>query len=96
MISIEQASEKHVEGIMEVCTDGYWATYGESYPEEYLERIVNEFYNKKRILHEVTFLSKKWGGYFVALENGIVRGAGGGGMIREQTGEIFVLYINPE
>lgn len=96
MISIQKAAEKHIEGIAKVCTDGYWATYDSLYPKEYIERIVTEFYNHQRVLDEVTTISKEWGGYFVAIENEEVVGAGGGGIISESTGEIFVLYLNPK
>ena len=44
---------------------------------------------------KVTHSSKEWGGYFVALENDEVLGAGGGGMITDSSGELFVLYLNP-
>ncbi len=57
--------------------------------------MIKEFYNKERILDEVTKPNRHWGGYFVAVENDEVIGAGGGGMIGETEGEIFVLYLNP-
>lgn len=40
--------------------------------------------------------NKEWGGYFVAVEDEEVVGAGAGGMIEETIGEVFVLYLNPE
>lgn len=58
--------------------------------------MIKEFYNKERILDEVTNTNSHWGGYFVAVENDEVIGAGGGGMIGETEGEIFVLYLNPQ
>lgn len=96
MIQIYKASPNHVEGIAMVCSKAYWATYGETHSEEYIERIVNEFYNRDRILDEVLNTSRHWGGYFVAIEEDEVVGAGGGGMISEMAGEVFVLYVDPE
>lgn len=95
MIKICKAIPIHVEGIAKVCSDGYRATYGETHSKEYIERIINEFYNTERILDEVTNTSRYWGGYFVAVENDEVVGAGGGGMINDKAGEVFVLYLNP-
>lgn len=57
--------------------------------------MIEEFYNPDRILNEVTNTSREWGGYFVAIEGNEVIGAGGGGMIDETAGEVFVLYLNP-
>ncbi|QQK79296.1 GNAT family N-acetyltransferase [Salicibibacter cibi] len=95
MISVVKANEQHVEGIARVCTDGYWATYGYSKPSAYIERMVEAFYNYDRIRQEVTETGKHWGGYFVALDNGEVVGAGGGGLTGAATGELFVLYLDP-
>ncbi|WP_181347811.1 GNAT family N-acetyltransferase [Thalassobacillus sp. CUG 92003] len=95
MIHIMKADESHVEGISSVCTRAYWATYGETHSKDYIERVVNDFYNHARILREVTESNRNWGGYFVALENGVVVGAGGGGMIADEIGELFVLYLDP-
>lgn len=95
MIKICKANPIHVQGIAKVCSDGYRATYGETHSREYIDRIINEFYNTERILDEVTKNSRYWGGYFVAVENDEVVGAGGGGMINDTAGEVFVLYLNP-
>uniref|UniRef100_UPI00406C6069 GNAT family N-acetyltransferase n=1 Tax=Sporosarcina sp. FSL K6-1522 TaxID=2921554 RepID=UPI00406C6069 len=95
MIHIIKANPNHVEGIAKVCRDGYWATYSETYSEMYIEGIIKEFYSHERILKEVTETSKKWGGYFIAVEENEVIGAGGGGMVDDTSGEVFVLYLNP-
>jgi GNAT superfamily N-acetyltransferase len=95
MIHICKADSTHVQGIAHVCSAGYRATYAETHTKEYIDRIINEFYNTERILSEVTNTSKEWGGYFVAVENNEVIGAGGGGMIDDDIGEIFVLYLDP-
>lgn len=96
MVFIQKAQPEHVKGIARVCTEGYWATYDEMYSAEYINAVIKEFYNEQRILEEVESSSREWGGYFVALDNGEVVGAGGGGMISEKAGEIFVLYLDPD
>lgn len=96
LIQIMKANESHVEGISSVCIRGYWATYGETHSKEQIERVIRDFYNHERILREVTESNRDWGGYFVAVENGKVVGAAGGGMIDEEVGELFVIYIDPK
>ena len=95
MIEIVKANKSHVEGIKKVCSEAYWATYEELRSEEYLKRVIKEFYNHERILKEVSETGREWGGYFVAVEDKEVVGAIGGGMINEGAGEIFVLYLDP-
>ncbi|TGB03595.1 GNAT family N-acetyltransferase [Halobacillus salinus] len=95
MIQILKAAPSHVAGISKVCSAGYWATYHEIRSEAYIKRIIEEFYNHERVESEVTHTSREWGGYFVAVEEGDVIGAIGGGMIEEHAGEVFVLYLDP-
>lgn len=95
MIHIQKANPSHVQGIIKVCSEGNWATYRDIYTNEYIERVINEFYNQERILEEVTTSDRQWGGYFVAIENDEVIGAGGGGMTGDTDGEVYVLYLDP-
>jgi hypothetical protein len=94
MILIQKANPTHVKGIKKVCSEGYWATYQDIYTNEYIEKVIEKFYNQERILKEVITSDRHWGGYFVAVENDEVVGAGGGGMITETDGELFVLYMD--
>ena len=54
MIQIIKADKRHIEGIADVCTRGYWATYGETHSKEYIKRVIMDFYNYDRISREVT------------------------------------------
>jgi GNAT superfamily N-acetyltransferase len=38
---------------------------------------------------------RQWGGYFAAVDDDLVVGAGGGGMTGDTIGELFVLYMDP-
>lgn len=96
MIEILKAESNHVAGIAHVCSDAYWATYHEIRSEEYINRIIKEFYNLERIQREITETGREWGGYFVAVEENEVIGAIGGGMINQIVGEVFVLYLKPD
>ena len=96
MIEVARATTEHVAGICRVCADGWRATYADMCSREYIERMIGEFYNEERVLKEVTETGREWGGYFVAVEDGRVVGAGGGGMTGERSGELFVLYVAPD
>ncbi|MBP1970532.1 GNAT superfamily N-acetyltransferase [Virgibacillus natechei] len=96
MITIQKATPEHADGIAKVCIDSYWATYGELLSSEYINRMIKEFYTRERIIKEVTTTSKGWNGWFVAVDDEEVVGAGAGGMISENHGELFVLYLDPE
>ena len=95
MIEIKLADESHVDGICRVCTLGQWATYGDIYSKQYMEKVIKEYYQPERVVKEVNEVSRNWGGYFVAVENGEVIGAGGGGMTGDAVAEVYVLYLDP-
>ncbi|PPA71062.1 GNAT family N-acetyltransferase [Jeotgalibacillus proteolyticus] len=95
MVRIVKADKSHVGGIVKVCSEGYRNTYEGIYSKKYIDRIIAEFYTFERISGEVQESSREWGGYFVALEEGQVAGACGGGMISNTEGEVFVLYLDP-
>ncbi|PQD96707.1 GNAT family N-acetyltransferase [Pradoshia eiseniae] len=95
MIEIKLADLTHVKGIQDVCSRGYRATYPGLRSKDYIEKVIEEFYNQERITKEVTEHSRHWGGYFVAVENGQVIGAAGGGMESDTLGELYVLYLDP-
>ncbi|WP_342745672.1 GNAT family N-acetyltransferase [Sediminibacillus massiliensis] len=95
IIKVCKATPTRVQGIAKVCIDANWSAYRGLCSDEYINSIITEFYNHERILKEVKTESKEWGGYFVALEDGKVVGAGGGGLIDDSAGEIYVLYISP-
>ncbi|URZ88052.1 GNAT family N-acetyltransferase [Floricoccus penangensis] len=94
MIEVVRARPEHVKGIVSVCSDGYRATYKDLHTQEYIEKVISDFYNDERVLNEVENSSKNWGGYFVALDGNQVVGAAGGGMTSDDTGELFVIYLD--
>lgn len=95
MIEVKKAEIEHINGIIKVCSEGYRDTYLETHSDEYIERIINEFYNYERIHNEITHTSSGWDGWYVATEKNIVVAAIGGGLISKDQSEIFVLYLDP-
>jgi GNAT superfamily N-acetyltransferase len=94
LITIAKAGREHVAGIIDVCSRGWSETYKHLYPQEYIDRTIQEFYNEARITEEVLYTSRDWNGWFVAVEDEKVVGAIGGGMMTEDKGEIFVFYMD--
>ncbi|MGI8316403.1 GNAT family N-acetyltransferase [Halobacillus mangrovi] len=94
MVTGVKAGPEHGQGIISVCTKGYWTTYKETHSADYIIRVIENFYNEHRVLTEVKETSKEWEDYF-ALDGDEMRGACGGGMIDVTKGEVFVLYIDP-
>lgn len=95
MITVRKATENDIKGIIKVCSDGYRVTYEELLPKKYIEKIISEFYFEDRIRNEILETSDSWNGWFVAVENNEVVGAGGGGFISDGIAELYVLYLNP-
>jgi ribosomal protein S18 acetylase RimI-like enzyme len=95
MIEIKQADVNHINGIIQVCSEGYRDTYKDTHTKEYIERIIGDFYNNERVEEEVLHISDGWNGYFVAIDDGVVVGAIGGGLIDKDQSEVFVLYLDP-
>jgi ribosomal protein S18 acetylase RimI-like enzyme len=56
--------------------------------------VIAEYYTPERIKAEIE-APQSWDGWVVAVDDDIVVGAGGGGMIEPHAGEIFVLYLDP-
>ena len=96
MIEVKKAGIEQINGIIQVCSDGYRDTYRETHTDEYIERMIKEFYYYERIYQEVTDTSSGWDGWYVAVEDGTVVGAIGGGLIGEHQAEVFVLYLDPK
>lgn len=96
MIEIRRAVLEDAPGISKVCTDGYRKTYPELLPESQIEKVIREFYNEERIRKEIVETFRGWNGWFVAVDDGQVVGAGGGGFTGEETSELFVLYLDPD
>lgn len=95
MITVIKADQRHVQGIARVCSESYRVTYKDLYSPEYIEQVIQDYYQPERIQHEIGPENRVWGGYFVALDGEQVVGAAGGGMIDRTVGELFVLYLEP-
>ena len=78
-----------------MCTRGWRATYAGLIPDDEIEATLEEFYDPNRLRAEILD-PKGWDGWLVALEDETVIGAGGGGMTDNSSGEVYVLYVDPD
>ena len=72
MITVRQAIENDIKGIINVCSVGYRVTYEELLPKKYIEKFISEFYFEDRIRNEILETSESWNGWFVAVEKELV------------------------
>jgi ribosomal protein S18 acetylase RimI-like enzyme len=93
-IIIRRAEPDDAKGIARVCAEGWRDTYVDIYTPEQIESVIAEYYTPERITAEIT-APQGWHGWIVAVDDGLVVGAGGGGMIEPDAGEVFVLYLDP-
>ena len=95
MIEVKLAGESDINGIITVCRAGYRDVSKGVLSDELIEENCEKYYNEERVRGEITQSNEAWGGNFVALHNGEVVGAGGGGMIGESKSRLYVLYLDP-
>jgi ribosomal protein S18 acetylase RimI-like enzyme len=93
-ITVRPAESSDAAGIARVCAEGWRNTYAGIYTPEHVESVIAEYYTVERIRGEIA-APEGWDGWIVAIEDGSVVGAGGGGMIEPRAGEVFVLYLDP-
>lgn len=92
---IRQSTLCDVKGISDVLTDSQWFTYGSLFSEDYIRELIQQYYNVQRIEQEIISVDKKWHGYLVAVFETRIVGVIGGGMLNEDSGEVYVLYLDP-
>jgi GNAT superfamily N-acetyltransferase len=92
---IRLATAADVDAICRVCEDGYRFVTGPLLPISVVDAMVGEFYVPARVAREVDpeRFSRHWQGYVVAEVDGVVVGAAGGGMVGEDVGQLYVVYL---
>ncbi|MHA6260426.1 GNAT family N-acetyltransferase [Sporosarcina sp. CAU 1771] len=93
---IRQATKIDAQAISNVLTRSQWFTYKDLYSKEYIENMIQQYYNIPRIKEEIVSVTNDWHGYFVAEQQGKIVGVIGGGMLNDSTGEVYVFYLKPE
>jgi ribosomal protein S18 acetylase RimI-like enzyme len=84
-----------VPGISRVCSAGYRATYPGLLTDDEIEATIAEWYSLDRIYQDVVH-PEGWNGWWVALDDQTVVGAGGGAFIAPASSELYVLYIDSQ
>jgi ribosomal protein S18 acetylase RimI-like enzyme len=94
-ITIRRASRKDAEAITNVLAKSQWFTYEKLYSEDYITKLIDQYYNVQRIEQEIVSINEKWHGYFIAEMFGKIVGVIGGGMTSATEGEVYVFYLDP-
>jgi GNAT superfamily N-acetyltransferase len=95
-VRARRATTADVEAIARVCSAGWRDAYQGLLTDEEIESTIERYYDPRRI-HEEVVRPQGWDGWWVAEdESGVVIAAGGGGLTAPGTGEVFVLYADPE
>ncbi len=96
-VKVRSATKADVAGIARVCSEGYRRTYPSLLRPSTIEDVISRYYEPERVEHEIREDPPAWLGYVVAEgDDGQVAAAGGGGLTAEETGELFVLYTDPD
>jgi ribosomal protein S18 acetylase RimI-like enzyme len=95
-ILVRRARRNEAKTIADLLSRCQRFTYGELFSDDYIERLIEKYYNVERVKQEVTTVDNKWHGYFVAEQHGNIVGVIGGGMIDKTNGEIYVFYVDPD
>lgn len=95
-MNIRKAGPDDVPELQAILTRAWNHTYRMLYTQEYIDRIVAEFYNPERLFQETTTSSEHWSGYYVLDVDHKIVGCIGGGIIAPKIGSIFVLYLDPK
>ncbi len=95
MVSIRRANKNDSKTIADLLAKSQWFTYEKLYSKDYIQKLIDQYYNVQRIEQEIVSISEEWHGYFIAEMDGMIVGAIGGGMTNEKSGEVYVLYLDP-
>lgn len=94
-VIIRQATKKDAKSITEILVASQWFTYERLYSKEYIQDLIDQYYNLSRIEDEIISISNQWHGYFIAEKAEKIVGAIGGGMVDNAKGEVYVFYMDP-
>lgn len=94
MIKVRFATIEDAQAISDICSEAWKITYSGLYTNDYINKVIADFYNIERIKNECSKSTKDWHGYMVAEKDHQVVGCIGGAS-DEHTGFIYVLYVKP-
>lgn len=96
IVIIRQATHRDAHSIRELLIESQWFTYEHLYDYQYIQEMIDHYYNIERITDEIRIVSDIWHGYYVTEQDGDITGVIGGGILSETSAEIYVFYINPK
>lgn len=95
MVKVRFTTIEDAKAISDICSESWRITYAKLYSNQYIDKVIDEFYNIDRIAKECSESSSDWHGYIVAHDEDNILGCIGGGC-DTKTGFIYVLYVKPD
>lgn len=101
MIKIRRATIADVPGIVRVCSAGFRFSEASQHlrSSEEIEKSIATYYNPERVAKDVTAISERWRGYFVAVDtqSSEVVGSGIGCLTQNDPSSsiLLALYLDP-
>jgi ribosomal protein S18 acetylase RimI-like enzyme len=96
MAEVRAARAADVAAIVDICTRAYAATYRDLLPASYLDRMLTEFYQPEAVAGRILPAQPGWLGFQVVTDAGRVLGVAAGGLTGPGTGELHVIYLDPD
>jgi ribosomal protein S18 acetylase RimI-like enzyme len=96
MAEVRAAHQHDVAAIVDICTRAYAATYRDLLPASYLDRMLAEFYQPAQVSGRIAPAPPGWLGFQVVAEADRVLGVAAGGITGPGTGELHVIYLDPD
>ncbi len=93
-INIELATVDDVHRIIDICSKGYAFTTKQFNNQLKAKEAIRKYYNVSRIRNEIVHTNTSWNGWVLARREREVVGAAGGGLVTENTGMLFVIYLD--
>lgn len=92
-IEIRKARPGDARALAEVLSTSYRDTMRGLEPAAEVEQVIERLYTPAALREEIQ--KPGWNGYYVALHEGEIIGAGGGAFLPPRSSELYVLYIHP-
>lgn len=88
-----KAEIKDIDAIQNILVTSWRHTYKDVYEDAYIEAVIKEYYNRRKIKLDIMRTSDNWTGYYVLEVNDKIVGCIGGG-IDDGEAHIYVLYMD--
>ncbi len=93
-VFIRKANSADAQEITVLLSLYQWFTYRHLFYNEYIEKLITNYYNVERIIEKISYINLKWHGYFIAQLNFKIVRVIGRVMIDDTVAKIYVFYLD--